>query len=384
MMLPFGYATRNLMRDRARLLQTLAGSALVVLLVMGAYALNDGMARAMRASGSPRNVMLLGAGSEESVQRSEVSEQAAGIAEASIAGVFRRMDTRAVSPEIYHMAYFDFPEHGRGRGMIRGVTARALLTHPSVSVVEGHFPQPGEVLVGRMAYKAFGVPPEALAVGRPLIFDGVELTVSGTLANPGTVTESEIWMDLNELRTLAQRDSVSAVVVRLEDGDPGDVDLFTKQRFDLELVAITEEKYFEKLVGFYAPVRAMTWITAALISISAIFGGLNTLYAAFAARIREIATLQAMGYRPLAIVISFIQESLMASLLGTLIGALIAAAILSGRVVSLSAGAFTLSFEPETLYVGLLAGTLLGLVGALPPAVRCLKPPLPSALRDSG
>ncbi len=143
MMLPFGYATRNLLRDPARLLQTLGGSALVVMLVMGAYALNDGMAQAMRASGSPRNVMLLGAGSEESVQRSEVSEQAAGIAEASISGVLQHIDTRAVSPEIYHMTYLDFPGYGRGRGTVRGVTSRALLAHPNVSVLDGHFPQPG-------------------------------------------------------------------------------------------------------------------------------------------------------------------------------------------------------------------------------------------------
>lgn len=384
MMLPFAYATRNLMRDPGRLLQTLAGSALVVILVMGAHALNEGMRRSMRASGSPNNVMLLGAGSEESVQRSEVSEQAAGIAEASISGVFERRDTRAVSPEIYHMAYLDFPERGRGRGMIRGVTPRALLTHTGVSIIDGRFPGPGEILVGRMAWKSFAVPPESLQVGTTVRFDGEPLTVSGILADPGAVTESEIWMDLNQLRTLAQRESVSTIVVRLDDGDPADLDLFTKQRFDLELTAIGEKQYYEKLAAFYAPIRTMTWITAALIAVSAVFGGLNTLYAAFAARVREIATLQAIGYRPAAILLSFIQESMLASLVGTLFGAAIAMALLSGRVVGLSGGAFTLSMSPETLYAGILAGVALGLIGSIPPALRCLTPPLPTALRDAG
>ena len=74
MLLPFGYAVRNLYRDKTRLVQTLVGSSLVVLLVMSAQALNAGMQRTLRASGSPANLMLLGAGSEESVQRSEVSE----------------------------------------------------------------------------------------------------------------------------------------------------------------------------------------------------------------------------------------------------------------------------------------------------------------------
>ena len=384
MMLPFGYATRNLMRDPARLLQTVMGSMLVVMLVMSAYALNDGMRKAMRASGSEANVMLLGAGSEESVQRSEVTEQAAGIAETSIRGVYARRGMRAVSPEIYHMAYFDFEGDWRGRGMVRGVTERALLTHPGITIIEGRFPGPGEVLAGRMAWRSFNVSRDAFRIGATVELEGVALTVSGIMAEPGTVTESEVWMNINQLRTLAKRESVSAVVVRLADGEPADVHLFTKERFDLELAAIPEKKYFEKLSAFYAPIRAMIWITAALIAVSAIFGGLNTLYAAFAGRVREIATLQAMGFRPAAILLSFVQESMLASLLGTLMGAVICVLLLSGRIAGISAGAFTLSMGPETLYAGILTGLALGVLGAVPPALRCLKPALPVALRDSG
>ncbi|MEK6232882.1 MAG: ABC transporter permease, partial [Luteolibacter sp.] len=88
-MLPLSYALRNLFRDKSRLLQTVGGSALVVLLVMAATALNGGMAKTLSASGSPRNVILLAAGSEESIQRSEVTAQLGGIAEASIPGVVK-------------------------------------------------------------------------------------------------------------------------------------------------------------------------------------------------------------------------------------------------------------------------------------------------------
>ena len=172
-------------------------------------------------------------------------------------------------------------------------------------------------------------------------------------------------------------------MVRLGDGEVGDVDLFTKQRFDLELAAITEVEYYDKLVAFYRPVRTKTWITAILIAVSAVFGGLNTLYAAFASRVREIATLQALGFGRLAVVVSFVQESLLAALVGTLVGAWLSSLVLADRVVSLGASAFRLSIEPETLYAGLAAGMILGLVGALPPALRCLGPSLPTALRDS-
>lgn len=382
MLLPFGYAVRNLYRDKTRLAQTLAGSALVVLLVMGAHALNAGMRRTLSATGSPANVMLLGAGSEESVQRSEVSEQAAGIAETSIAGVATVMGTRAVSPEIIHMAYLELADGPRVRGMVRGVTPRALLTHRALAVVQGDFPRPGELMVGRLAWKRLGVEQEALQPGGEVSLDGIPFTLSGIFAAPGTVMESEIWMDLNDLRTVAQRDTVSSVVVRLDGGEAEDVELFTRQRLDLELSAIGERQYYERLAAFYAPVRAMTWATAVLIATAAVFGGLNTLYAAFASRVREIATLQAIGFRRIAILISLIQESMMTSLLGALLGAILASLLLSDRLVYLSTGTFQLTLGPETLMVGVLAGVGLGLLGALPPAFRCLKPNLPQALRD--
>lgn len=382
MMLPFAYAVRNLYRDLPRFFQTLLGSALVVFLVMGAHALNAGMRKTLSATGSPDNVMLIGVGSEESVQRSEVSEQAAGIAEASISGVYSVADTRAVSPEIFHMSILTLEDGREVRGMVRGVTPQALLTHREVVVQEGTFPRPGELIAGRLAWKRFDLKPEDLQLGKTLMLEELPLTVSGTFAAPGTVMESEIWIDLNDLRTAAQRDTVSSVVLKLDEGEKADVDLFTRQRLDLEISGVGEKAYYERLASFYAPVRAMTWTTAVLIALAALFGGLNTLYAAFASRVREIATLQAIGFGRFAILISLIQESMMTSFLGTMIGALLASFLLADRLVYLSAGAFHLTLGPETLLVGMGAGFFLGILGALPPAFRCLKPSLPQALRD--
>ncbi|WFB36113.1 ABC transporter permease [Kiritimatiellota bacterium B12222] len=382
-MLPFTYAVRNLSRDRSRLVQSILGSALVVLLVMGAHAMNAGMTRSLQSTASPRNVLLLGAGSEESMQRSEVSEQAAGIAETSLAGVESVLGQRAVSPEIVHMATLLTGEGQELRGLVRGVTSKAMLVHPEMVIQEGHFPGPGELLVGRLAWRRLDVSPETLAVGEVLTFDGVDLRVSGVLAAPGTVMESEIWMPLQDLRTFAQRDTVSSVAIRLrEDAEVADVQLFTRQRLDLELSAVSETEYYAKLARFYAPIRTMTWTTAILIAAAAVFGGLNTLYAAFASRVRETATLQAIGFSRFVILISLLQESLLISMAGTLLGAVIARLLLANRVLPFGAGAIELDLEPSTLVVGLIAGMLLGFIGTLPPAFRCLYPPLPQTLRD--
>ncbi|MBN8456254.1 MAG: ABC transporter permease [Verrucomicrobia bacterium] len=383
-MLPFTYALRNLFRDKSRLLQTIGGSALVVLLVMAAGALNQGMTRVLAASGSPLNAILLGAGSEESIQRSEIPERTAGIAEAAVGGVAKPLGTPAVSTEIQYMTYLTTKDNHRSAGVFRGVTPQALLVHPEVRLLDGHFPGAGELMVGRLAWRKLHLPPDALKPGTKVRLDGAEMTIRGTFAAPGTVLESEIWATLSDIRMLAQRETVSCVVMRMENPDDfADADLFSKQRLDLELTAMRESDYYAALTKFFRPLRVMTWITAGLVAAGAVFGGLNTLYAAFASRIRELATLQAVGFSRRVILLSLVQESLLACLTGTLLASVLALLLLDGRTIPFSIGAFTVSVTPEIAGAGLATGILLGIIGALPPALRCLKPPLPTALRSS-
>ena len=72
-LLPFEYATRNLGRSPVRLMLTVFGSGLVILLIMIAGSFMVGMQTTLAVSGSPDNIILLGSGSVESVERSEVS-----------------------------------------------------------------------------------------------------------------------------------------------------------------------------------------------------------------------------------------------------------------------------------------------------------------------
>jgi putative ABC transport system permease protein len=383
-MLPFSYAVRNLFRSKSRLLQTIGGSAAVVLLVMVAVSINQGMKRVLAASGSDHNIILLGAGSEESIQRSEVVERAAGIAEAGIPGIHEALGARAVSGEIQYMGYLSLPDGRRTQGLFRGVTPQALLVHPQVRLLEGAFPSSGQVMMGRYAWRKLGFEKGDLKPGGTISVDGQEFQISGTFAAPGTVLESEIWATLGDLKVIAKRDTLSCVVVRLNDpADYAEADLFAKQRLDLEVSALRESDYYARLSAFFKPLRAMTWITAALIAAGALFGGVNTLYAAFASRVREMATLQAIGFRRGPLLLSLVQESTLACLTGTLLASILALLWLDGRTIPFSIGAFTLEIGPGVAITGLLTGVLLGLLGALPPAIRCLKPPLPTALRMS-
>ena len=382
-MLPITYAIRNLFRDPGRLFQTVGGSALVVLLVIAAIALNHGMEEVLQTSGSSANVILVGAGSEESVERSEVHLDAEAAAATAVPGLARPLGSTAASGEIVYMAPLKLAGGQEQPSLLRGVTEKALLVHNRVRLLEGSFPRPGEVMVGRLLHRRFGVPSHDLAPGKRLSFGRTAFTISGVFEASGTVLESEAWFDRNDLSTLTQRDTLSAIYLRLDDAEFDDVHVFTLQRNDLELSAIREDLYYEKLSVFYAPIRAMIWITSALVGAGALFGGLNTLYAAFASRIREMATLQCIGYTRRALLLSFIQESLLATLSGSLIAFTLALVLLDGRNIPFSLGTFTIELTPAIILAGLATGVSLGTLGTLPPALRCLKPSLPVALRSS-
>jgi len=363
------------------------GSTLVVGLVLAAAAFIRGMNQSLILGGSPDNVLLLAAGSEESMERSEIPANSGSLLAASVSGLKRANGVAYVSPQI-NVALIVRTERDdpvERRGVVRGVTPEAFLVHPQVRIVSGRAPRPGrdEILVGGMAAEKLGFAESGLAEGMTLWFGDRAWTVVGQFSAPGTVMDAEIWAPMMDVLVALKRDTISAVVVTLDTAEFADIDALTKQRFDLELAAIPEMEYYASLMRFYRPVRWMIAATALLISLAGLFGGLNTLYAAFAARIREIGMLQALGFTQGAIVLSLLQESLLASAAGALIAAFFAFTFLNGVAVEFSLGVFALEVDGGVLLTGLAAAILLGFIGAMPPAIRCLRIPITEALKSA-
>jgi len=386
-LLPFEYAVRNLGRSRRRLIASVVGSALVVLLVLVAGAFAGGMERSLTVTGRSGNVILLGTGSEESIERSQIDANVPGIVTASIPGLRQQGGVPYVSPQVHMMMAVklgrDDPQDRLA--VLRGVTPTAFLVHPQVQVVNGRAPRAGayELMVGDLAATRLGVSAAELAVGRSLWFDNHAWTITGQFRAPGTVMAAEVWIPLSDLQIATKRDSLSGVIVTLDRADFGDVDAFCKQRLDLELAAVPEERYYAQLLDFFGPIRAMVWATAVLIALGGLFGGLNTMYAAFASRVRELATLQTLGYARTAIVVSLVQESVLATAGGALVAAAAAVSLLDGVAVRFSMGVVGLAMTPSVVAGGLLAGLALGVIGALPPAWRCLRLPIADALKTA-
>lgn len=383
-LLPFEYAARNLGRSPMRCALSIGGAALVVLLVLASAAFVTGMKRSLRVTGSDDNVIILGSGSEESIERSEISAQTASIVAASVTGLRSRLNVPYVSPEIHALltVQTDVDEAG-GLAVVRGVDSRAFLVHPQVRIIEGAPPEPGrdEIMVGALVASKIGLADEGLRVGGRLWIDGRPWTISGRFEAPQTVMDAEIWCPLTDLQILTQRDAISCVILTLGTAELEDVQAFAAQRLDLEITAMSEAAYYRSLAEFFGPIRFMVLVTAALIAMGGILGGLNTMYAAFASRVRELGSLQVLGYRRLSIVISLLQESTLTAAIGTIIAIVLGVLLLDGLAIRFSMGAFGLIVDHTVVLISLSAGIILGLVGALPPAFRCLRMPITEALK---
>jgi putative ABC transport system permease protein len=385
-LLPFDYAVRNLGRSKLRLAAAVGGSALVVLLVLAAGGFVRGMQLSLMATGlSGERIILLSTGSEESIERSEMTSGIDRVIAASIPGIRSRMGVEYVSPEV-HAALPVRESRAAEREMrapMRGVTASAVLVHSEIEMVEGRPPTPGmdEIMIGGLVPAQLGLPSSRLAPGQTLFFGGREWTITGRFRAPNTIMDGEIWAPLTDLQIATRRNTISCVYVLPDTATYSDFAAFAATRLDLELIALRESEYYRSVADFYRPVRLMIWTTAGLIALGAVFGGLNTMYAAFAARIRELGMLQTIGFTRGSIVVSLVQESLLASAAGAIIACVAGVLLLSGVAVTFSMGAFALVVDPPVLAAGLLAGLGVGVVGALPPAWRCLRGSIPEALK---
>ena len=382
--LPFEYATRNLGRSPMRLLLTVFGSGLVVLLIMIAGGFMVGMKTTLDVSGAKNNIMLLGAGSIESVERSEVGMDTTGIVAGSIDGFRSRAGIEGVSPEIH--IQMPIKVDGEDRLiLIRGIRPEAFLVHDNVSISHGHSPRNGrnEILIGKLTTRTLGFEAPEDAIGQSIMLDDDQYTISGVLEADGGIIEGEMWTSLTDLQITSQRDTLSCVIVALDEAKPSDIDMFAASRIDLELAAISEDEYFSALSLFYKPIEFMVVMTCIMIAIGGLLGGFNSTYAAFASRVREVGTLQTLGYRRGAIALSLVQESILSASIGAIVACIIAMFALDGFTVRFSMGTFTLSMTVGIIALGVSSGLLLGVIGAIAPALRCLRLPIPEALRAS-
>lgn len=381
-LLPWEYAIRNLFRRPLRTCLTLAGLTTVIVLVFVVVGFIRGLERSLAVSGDPQTAVIFSLGMGENFEYSSIPMRTADLVPASVSGIQQRFGQKYVSPELYLGTQVGVGDREPSMGLVRGVTQSALLVRRQVEIEEGDWPQTGEVMIGRMVVAKLGAAKEQVDVGQMIQFEGRSWRISGIFSAAGAAFESEAWCRLDELQQAMKRQDLSIVAVTLApSGDFADLDLFCKERLDLELQAMREIEYYATLRKDYGPVRWLAWLVVLLVSGAGVFAGLNTMYGSVVGRIPELSTLRTIGFVRRAVVVSLLQEGLLLAAGASLLAALIALLCINGAAVRFTMGAFSLRIDSVAVLIGCGVGLSLGLLGAIPPTVRALRMPIVDGLK---
>jgi putative ABC transport system permease protein len=331
---------------------------------------------------------MLRAGSTSELSSGVSNEQVQIIANAP--GVAKDDGAPVISAELYVVVDVNKKATGQSANVpLRGVQQGAFLVRDKISIVDGRNFEPGkfELLVGRGAQAQF----EGLEIGTVLPFGTTEWTVVGVFEDDGSASESELWADVRVVQDAYRRgNSYQSVRVKLESVesmDALDAALEQDPRIDVDIYD-EREFYSEQSEQMATFIRALGYPVTILMAIGAIFGALNTMYSSISARGKEIATLRAIGFGPLPILVSVVIESGLLALVGGIIGGGLAFLFLNGYTVSTLNGpsfsqvVFDFAVSPELLVRGLNAALIIGLIGGLFPAIRAVRIPVAVALRE--
>lgn len=386
-MIPISYNIRSLWVRKASTLGALVGIALVVFVLSAAMMLAQGLRKTLGLSGRLDRAIVLKKGSKaELSSRFEttflsVITAAPGVTNQGVATIGEvvsviKREKAGTQGKITNV-------------QIRGVPAHVLAFRPEVKVLAGHMLTPGtdEVIIGQKLQGRF----KGMELGQSFELKKNRMArVVGVFTAEGSSFESEIWADLETVRsTLGRQDLLSSVRVQLQ--SPEKLETFKnaiEQDKRINLQVFREDRYYEQASeNTFLFINALGISIATIFSLAAMIGAMITMYASIANRTREIGTLRALGFSRAGILGAFLIETSFLSVLGGLLGVVMA--LLLGFVkismvnfATWSEVVFTFTPTLPILATALVFSTLVGILGGLGPAVRAARTPALRAMRE--
>jgi putative ABC transport system permease protein len=383
---PINYNFRNLVERKGTTLMTAFGIGLTVAVLVTAMALTAGLKSVFGGSGDPRQVLVL---------RKGVNAELTSTVTSDAYQIIRRMDGIAlapggepmVSPE--GLTVVNLPSVDSPAGMnvtVRGLLPIGLAMRP-VAVTQGKMFEPGlrQIAVGESIARRY---PDA-RIGKQVRFGRGVWEVVGVFKVGDSAANSEIWVDLNQLRgDFEQQGGSSSLLVRTT-GQPA-IDHLKQLIADdqrLGSSVMGEKDYYAEMTASGKPLQALGFSVAIIMAFGSAFAATNTMYAAVARRSREIGTLRAIGFGRWAILSSFMLESICLALVGGILGVLIALPVNGlttgvGSFVTFSEVAFKFKIGFAPIALGLLFAIMIGAVGGFLPAWAASKKNVIAAMRD--
>lgn len=364
------------------------GIAGVVVVLVGVLSIAEGFEKAMIGAGRADRAIVMRQGADSEMNSGlggpevDLIKQAAGIQKTGAVSV--------ASAEMFVVVDVNRLTTNTGSNVpLRGVDGTVLAVRPEVKIVEGRMLNFGtnEIVVGRAASEQFS----GLRVGDTFKSGQTQWPVVGVFETNGTAAETEIWCDVRSLQGAFRRgNSYQSVLAKLEspeafDGFKDWLSSNPQVNVDVEREADYYRKQSRTLTGL---VQGIGWGVAFLMGLGAIIGAVLTMYSAVVARTREIATLRALGFGALPVMLSILGESLVLALAGGVLGGALAYLGFNGFTTStmnwqtFSQVAFGFAVTPQLLTQGIIYALIMGLLGGIFPAIRAARLPISKALRE--
>ena len=379
MAIPLAYNLRSVTVRWTSAVVAVLGIAGTVGVFVAMLSLARGFKATLIASGSAGNALVRRAGSMAEMASSVDLDQVRVIQDAP--GVARGKDGPLISPEVVVPASFPLKSSGTDALVqVRGVSPKAFQIRDSVRVVAGRFFQAGlnELVVGKNATNSYS----GLALGDTVHLGGGVWRVVGLFDAGGSAFDSEVWGDTNLVNQVYQRPQnvFQSITVHLTSPDAFGRfrDALTSDPRLTVQVDREVDYYDNQSRNLTTLIVVLGSIVAVVMGIGAVFGALNTMYSAVAERSREIATMRALGFGELSVVVSFVAEALLIAFVGGVVGSVAVLPLNRFTVGALnfqtfSHVAFAFRVTPDLLFAGVVFALVMGLVGGVPPAVRAAR-----------
>jgi putative ABC transport system permease protein len=378
----------SLPQRRGAVAATLAGVAGVVAVFIGVLSIGAGFRQAMTSAADPATAIILRSGASSEMVSGLGHDDTRLVADAP--GVARGPQGPLASAELF--VIIELPKSSSGKEAnvpLRGVGPAAMQVRKGLKIIQGRMFEPGknEVIVGVGAEREFA----GLNLGDQLNVRHDHWPVVGIFSADGAAAESEVWTDASILQAAFNRgDSYQSVYAKLE--SPAAFSSFRDSLTSNPSLNVQVSRLSDFFAGqsetMTTLITTLGYSIAFLMALGAVFGALNTMYSAVAARTREIATLRALGFGSGAVVVSLLLESLGLALVGGVVGGLLAYALFNNFEAStmnwqsMSQVAFAFKVTPALLVRGILWAAVIGLVGGFFPAIRAARLPVAAALRE--
>jgi ABC-type antimicrobial peptide transport system permease subunit len=351
-------------------------------------ALAAGFRKVVEASGSPRNVIVLRKGADAELQSQVMRETARIIGELPI--VAEAAGRKLVVAESVVLVSRAKRGGGETNVTIRGVPPHSPAVHADVRLAAGrwHTPGSGEAVIGTALARRL----RDVGLGQMMTIGRNTWHIVGLFEAGGSSLESELWMDGDLLQSTFHRDGVFQSVLFRAAGSTDEAVRRLTALIESDprlrtVQAMTEVEYYRKQAKLMSDViTILGGILTGIMSIGAIVGATNTMYAAVSQRKREIGCLLAMGFTPSAIWLAFMLESLFLAALGAVVGCAVSLVFDGMRTgttnwATFSETAFEFLVTPRILLAATIFSLLMGFLGGVLPAFRAAFMKVVDALR---